>query len=223
MKKSKCCGAEVRLFGDVWVCKKCKQDCDTIEEVQNEEKEELIKQLHKDAEKVALDFHEGRLTGKEADNEMEKIYDRNRDIQSMKEDPTPTQQEKEESKDLKFLKEMRGYTKKLLNGNDIVSLEMLDKMIEDWIDELESTSNQPEKEWKERLKKLLSGSSIYHLREEFEQFIESLLSQKDKEWETRIKDNLILIESGDLEDDEGVALKLAHNQALRTILLKPTK
>ena len=50
---------------------------------------------------------------------------------------------KEINKDLEFLEEMHKYSQKLLKDKfDLVSLEHLDKMIEDWRDELLEKSNQ---------------------------------------------------------------------------------
>jgi hypothetical protein len=49
-----------------------------------------------------------------------------------------TKEEKKQLKiDIKFLKEMHGHSQKLLDRFDIVSLEYLNQMIEDWKDELE--------------------------------------------------------------------------------------
>ena len=109
----------------------------------------------------------------------------------------------------------------------------------------EAFATPKEPEWKEegiserrsKIKKVINEANKYsvipmsediiiHLTDNlmgvFNHSIQTLLQSRDREWETRIKDSLILIESGELEDDEGVALKLAHNQALKS-LLKPTK
>jgi len=43
---------------------------------------------------------------------------------------------KKKQSDLEFLKEMKGYFDKCDNSNDVVSREMLGRMIDDWIDEL---------------------------------------------------------------------------------------
>jgi hypothetical protein len=43
----------------------------------------------------------------------------------------------EREKDIKFLEEMRGYTKSLLERSDITKLKMLDKMVGDWLYELQ--------------------------------------------------------------------------------------
>ena len=45
-------------------------------------------------------------------------------------------------KDIKFLKEMQKYAQILLNRNDLISAQYLNKMIEDWTDELEEELNQ---------------------------------------------------------------------------------
>lgn len=49
--------------------------------------------------------------------------------------------ERKEKEDIKFLTEMHGYSQKLLEGTDIVALEMLNKMIEDWLAELKPTGS----------------------------------------------------------------------------------
>jgi len=192
MKKSKCCGAEIvekenEMFGGKYfVCSKCGAFCETIEEVQNEEKG-----IHGNINIIDTSAVDGI------------------DIATMS-------MKNEE------------YGRKDIEGENYLKLTL--KMAEE--EHNQPTPKEPE-EWKEIDKILLDycreiatkgkGEPLVRrsIRRLAVEKIQSLLSQKDKEWERRIKDNLI--ESGDLEDDEGVALKLAHNQALRTLLLKPTK
>ena len=149
-----------------------------------------------------------------------------------KETKTPTPNDKI---DLKFLKEMRTYSLKSLDNNDRVSKEMLNKMIEDWIDELEQqpkviSNDKIEEIMKEfynrfvepidsqmRAKNLNNEPCVMGTWKDVGQFLkQSLLSFKsevDKEWREKIQERIVLL----YKQEEELQEQYLHKDAISNL------
>jgi hypothetical protein len=214
MKKSKCCGAEIKykkaaetsIYTMLYYCSKCGKPCDTIEEVQNELQ-------------IADDAIGHDVSGTES-----------RQVQN------------EEKMEDRLLSACCNEKVELTKDGNGYYCTKCKKEFDVWGNERE-TPTQPEKEWKEDIIKDFNdfikkwtGENYPHLidtdendGEIFRQKLQSLLSQKDKEVEKAIKEEqnkLLLWWSNSTADNDytrGFIDGIKEGLDSLSKLLKPTK
>jgi len=202
MKKSRCCRAEVikaedngKVYG--YVCEKCSKECDTIEEVQNEEKVDVSGVLY-----------ETKLSGMFEGEKMITYIDHEGEIKNA----TVLVEGKKPSPLILTISE--AISKASREEKKTATELMVNDMQEEEYYRIKHTPTQPEKEWKE-IEEIISDM-VNHLSDEirvdyYEEHankliketsikIQSLLSQKDREWERKLKNDYIKLSSEEYVD-----------------------